>query len=88
MAETDGWICYDLPDELLGKMWQGRFCGQRQKWVLMRFHGKDSDVDLETDHPEFSRWAWMSPDELIQRIVPFKRAVYAEVLDAFRDWVR
>lgn len=84
-AETEGWIRYDLPPELLGRMWQGRYCGQQQKWVLMRFRGQDSDVNLETEHAEFSRWAWMAPDELVRRIVPFKREVYAQVFSQFAD---
>lgn len=84
-AETEGWIRYDLPPELLGRMWQGRYCGQQQKWVLMRFRGQDSDVNLETEHAEFSRWAWMTPEELVRRIVPFKREVYAQVFAQFAD---
>ena len=84
-AETAGWICYDLPPELLGRMWKGQFCGQRQKWVLMRFRGSDADVNLDTAHPEFDRWAWMDPADLIERIVPFKRGVYEQVFAEFAD---
>ena len=79
-AETAGWVRYDLPPDLLGKVWKGRFRGQEQKWFLLRFHGADGDIDIATKHPEFSRWTWLSPDDLLARIVPFKRAVYAEVL--------
>ena len=86
-AETAGWICYDLPPELLGRMWKGQFCGQRQKWVLMRFQGSDADVNLDTAHPEFDRWAWMDPADLIERIVPFKRGVYEQVFADFRDYL-
>lgn len=85
LAETPGWVQYDLPPELLGKVWKGKYGGQRQKWVLMRFLGKDSDVQIETSHPEFDRWCWMRADDLIASIVPFKRGVYQEVLAAFRD---
>nr|WP_111299637.1 RNA pyrophosphohydrolase [Paracoccus saliphilus] len=85
VAETPGWVYYDLPPELLGKIWKGRFGGQRQKWLLLRFLGEDGDIRIETEHPEFDRWQWMPADALLENIVPFKRAVYAEVLDAFRE---
>ncbi|WP_410216399.1 RNA pyrophosphohydrolase [Paracoccus sp. (in: a-proteobacteria)] len=83
--ETPDWVYYDLPPDLLGKVWQGRFGGQRQKWLLLRFLGQDSDIRIETEHPEFDRWQWMQADALLDNIVPFKRHVYAEVLGAFRD---
>jgi len=82
-AETKGWITYDLPPELLHKLWKGRYRGQKQKWFLMRFHGRDDQVNIALDHPEFSRWMWMPPTTLLERIVPFKRDVYAKVFDQF-----
>jgi len=84
-AETEGWLTYELPHDLVPKIWKGRYRGQEQKWVLMRFLGQDSDVDIETEHPEFSAWCWLSPDALPDHIVPFKRDVYARVLEAFGD---
>lgn len=84
-AETEEWIPYDLPEHLLGKVWGGKFRGQEQKWVLMRFHGSDSDVNIATEHPEFSEWRWMAPEHLVENIVPFKRAVYARVLELLGD---
>jgi len=83
-AETDGWITYDLPPELLHKLWKGRYRGQQQKWFLMRFHGRDDQVNIALKHPEFSQWTWMAPDELMSRIVPFKQNVYAAVFDQFK----
>ena len=80
-AVTEDWIPYDLPHDLVGKLWKGRFRGQEQKWVLMRFLGTDADVNIEMEHPEFSEWTWMPVDALIDNIVPFKREVYARVLD-------
>ncbi|MFN3188847.1 MAG: RNA pyrophosphohydrolase, partial [Candidatus Paceibacteria bacterium] len=68
--------------------WKGRFCGQRQKWLCLRFLGEDADISIETEHPEFDRWQWMGAQALLDSIVPFKRAVYGEVLGAFREWVR
>lgn len=79
-AETAGWHAYDLPHDLVAKLWKGRFRGQEQKWFLMRFHGTDADVNIVTDHPEFSEWKWIGQDALLGAIVPFKRAVYEAVL--------
>ncbi|MCA1337670.1 RNA pyrophosphohydrolase [Pseudooceanicola marinus] len=84
-AMTDDWILYDLPEHLLGKIWKGKYRGQKQKWALMRFHGSDADIDIATEHPEFTEWKWMAPDELVENIVPFKRSVYEAVLAAFGD---
>ncbi len=84
VAITDDWVTYDLPPDLLGKVWKGRYRGQKQKWVLMRYLGRDDQVQIDTEHPEFSDWCWLPPDEVLEQIVPFKRAVYAQVLDAFR----
>lgn len=85
LAETLDWVYYDLPPELLGKVWKGKYGGQRQKWVLMRFQGEDADIRIDTEHPEFDRWCWIGSDDLLASIVPFKRGVYAEVIAAFRD---
>ncbi|MBR9650020.1 RNA pyrophosphohydrolase [Thalassovita aquimarina] len=84
-AETEGWLPYDLPHDLVPRIWHGQYRGQEQKWFLARFQGRDSDVNIETDHPEFSRWRWLSPDHLVENIVPFKRTVYTELLNAFRE---
>lgn len=85
VAEAPDWVYYDLPPELVGKVWKGKYGGQRQKWVLMRFVGQDRDVRIDTKHPEFDRWCWMRADDLIDSIVPFKRDVYRQVIAAFRD---
>ena len=84
VAETDGWLTYDLPEHLLGKVWKGKYRGQKQKWFLMRFTGSDADIDIATEHPEFSRWQWVDPERLPELIVPFKRPVYDQVVAAFR----
>lgn len=84
IAKTPGWVTYDLPPELLGKVWKGKFRGQRQKWFLFRFLGRDDQIRIETEHPEFSCWRWIGADEMVASIVPFKRAVYDEVINAFR----
>ncbi len=78
-GETADWVTYDLPDHLLGKMWKGKFRGQKQMWFLLRFHGQDTDIQIDTEHPEFARWRWMAPQDIIDSIVPFKRDVYRTV---------
>lgn len=85
LAESDDWVRYDLPPHLLGKLWKGRYRGQEQKWFLMRLNGSDADVNIATDHPEFSQWRWMNADELLSNIVPFKREVYNKVIKAFES---
>lgn len=84
IAETDGWITYDLPPVLVPKLWNGRFRGQKQRWFLMRFLGTDAEIDIATPVPEFRAWCWMAPDALLERIVPFKRHTYAAVIASFR----
>jgi len=74
---------YDLPDELIGKIWKGKWRGQRQRWFLFRFLGEDSDVNIATAEPEFRAWRWAEPGDLPELIVPFKRALYQDVLRAF-----
>ena len=87
IAESDGWLPYDLPHELVPKIWKGRFRGQEQKWFLMRFEGQDDQVNIDTDHPEFSTWRWMSADQMVAAIVPFKRAVYEAVVSEFEMYL-
>lgn len=84
-GESEGLIQYDLPHQLVPNVWKGRYRGQEQKWFLMRYHGTPDQINLQTEHPEFSAWKWINPDELIAGIVPFKRAVYEQVLAEFRD---
>lgn len=74
---------YDLPDELLGKIWKGKYRGQRQSWFLMRFTGEDDHIDIQTSHAEFKNWKWADPQGLPDLIVPFKRDLYRAVLKEF-----
>jgi len=84
IAKTADWLTYDLPPELLGKVWGGKYRGQRQKWFLFRFDGQDSEVDIARDHPEFAAWRWIAANDMLATIVPFKRAVYEAVISSFR----
>lgn len=80
---TEDWLSYELPVELLDRMPTARRKGQAQKWFLMRFRGHDTDVNVLTEHPEFSKWKWVPADHLIELIVPFKRELYKRVLREF-----
>ncbi len=82
-AETDDWLPYELPHDLVPKLWKGKYRGQEQKWFLLRFHGTDDQVNIATAEPEFAAWRWIAADEMLAGIVPFKRDVYAAVLAAF-----
>jgi len=81
LKQTADWIPYNLPDHLIGRVWGGRYKGQKQHWTLMRLEGGEGLINLDTEHPEFSRWKWSSPNELVAEIVPFKRNVYQAVLN-------
>ena len=77
---------YDLPPELQGKLWGGRWRGQLQDWYLCRFLGRDSDVNIATKHAEFNDWKWVEPAQLPDLIVPFKRDLYRRLLEEFNDY--
>ncbi|HRD77163.1 MAG TPA: RNA pyrophosphohydrolase [Hyphomicrobiaceae bacterium] len=86
IAETDGWLRYDLPPELVGHAWKGRWKGQAQRWFAIRFTGADSEIDIaaKPGHTaEFDSWRWVPMADLVGLIVPFKRDVYREVVSAF-----
>jgi putative (di)nucleoside polyphosphate hydrolase len=74
---------YDLPQELRGKLWGGKYVGQEQDWYLARFLGDDRDVNIATDHPEFREWKWVEPEQVPELIVPFKRDLYRRLLREF-----
>jgi putative (di)nucleoside polyphosphate hydrolase len=83
MAESRGWLNYDLPADLADRIWKGRFRGQRQKWFAFRFLGSDGDIRIDTPHAEFRSWKWTSLRELPNLIVPFKRQLYRDLLAEF-----
>jgi putative (di)nucleoside polyphosphate hydrolase len=88
LARSRQELLYDLPEDLVGKLWKGRYRGQRQIWFLMRFLGRDTDINLETSHPEFRAWKWAEPNDLPDMIVPFKRTLYQNVLGEFAHLIR
>lgn len=88
VAESRGWLAYDFPAEVAGRIWGGRFCGQRQKWFLMRFTGCDADIDLGSRHAEFDAFRWVDAEEVPRLIVAFKRRLYIAVVSEFREHCR
>lgn len=87
IAHTKEELFYDLPDDLIGKIWNGKYRGQRQIWFLMRFVGEDGHIDIATVHQEFRDWKWADPATLPDIIVPFKKKLYRDVLHEFGDLI-
>ena len=85
LASSSRWLSYDLPEDLIPTLWNGKFRGQKQKWFLFKFLGKDGDINISTDQPEFSKWKWISKENLLEEIVPFKKSVYEDVLKEFKN---
>lgn len=90
LGESDGWIDYDLPSQLVGIALKGRFRGQTQKWFAFRFEGEDSEIRInpppEGNEAEFDEWAWKPMDEVLSLVVPFKRGVYEKIVAGFRPF--
>ncbi len=84
LAQSSEELFYDLPEDLIGTLWKGRYRGQRQWWFLMRYNGDDNGINIATDHPEFCDWRWADPETLPDMIVPFKKRLYRTVVDEFR----
>ncbi|PCD02654.1 RNA pyrophosphohydrolase [Sphingomonas spermidinifaciens] len=88
VAEAPDELYYDLPEDLIGRIWKGKWRGQRQRWFLFRFLGTDEDVNIRTAEPEFRAWRWVEPSQLPELIVPFKRDLYRQLLDIFGEPLR
>jgi len=85
IKELDGFITYDLPDHLLGIIWRGKYRGQEQKWFIMRYLGKDSEINIKTKKPEFLEWKWVDLELITDLVVDFKLHVYKEVQEKVRN---
>ncbi len=85
LRESRDWLNYDVPRDLVPQLWGGRYRGQTQRWFALRFLGADSEIDIETQHPEFRAWRWMAAADVIQTAVEFKRETYARVFEEFSD---
>jgi len=79
IKELDGWFKYDLPKYLLGKLWKGKYRGQKQKWFVMKFFGKSNEINVKTKNPEFFDWKWIKPSELTKIVVNFKVDIYKKI---------
>ena len=87
LNEIDGWFEYELPNYLLGKIWRGKFRGQKQKWFIVKFLGNDEEINLEKDKPEFIEWKWLDIENLPNVIVDFKKKVYEKLLPKIRNFI-
>ena len=84
LKELEGWFEYELPKNLLGIIWKGKFKGQTQKWFVMRFLGIDSEINLKTNHPEFLEWKWINIENITDKIVDFKLHVYQKIKEELK----
>ena len=87
LKELDEWTEYELPHYLLGKIWKGKYRGQKQKWLVMKFEGNDDEINLGTDRPEFIDWKWVKPENLPKIIVDFKKKLYERLLLKIRPFI-
>tara|TARA_Y100000817_G_scaffold235955_1_gene188183 strand:- start:232 stop:702 length:471 start_codon:yes stop_codon:yes gene_type:complete len=87
LKEINGFFEYELPKNLVGIIWKGRFRGQKQKWFITRFIGNENEINLQTENPEFIEWKWIKPDELPRTIVDFKKKMYVELLETLKDFI-
>ena len=85
VASSSKWLSYDVPEDLIPILWNGKFRGQKQKWFLFKFLGEYGDITIATEHPQFSKWKWISKENLLKEIVPFKKSVYEIVLKEFKN---
>ena len=88
IAEAKTWYAYRVPDKSIPKLWEGKYCGQRQKWFLIEYLGDDSEINLNTEIPEFKEWKWVKISELFRVIVPFKLSLYKRVVFEFYDIIK
>ena len=87
LREIDGFFEYELPKNLVGIIWKGKFRGQKQKWFIIKFIGNENEINLQTRNPEFIEWKWIVPDELPKSIVDFKKKMYDELLKIINDFI-
>ena len=87
LKQIDQWFEYELPKNLLGIIWKGKFRGQKQKWFVVRFVGNESEINLKTKHPEFIEWKWIKLDDLTKVIVDFKKDVYKKLVVELKKFI-
>ena len=87
LTESKDWYYYSIPSDLAKTLWKGKYKGQRQKWFLYKFKGTEKDINIHTEHPEFSDYKWVTKDFLVPNIVPFKKKIYKKLLIEFKDYL-
>ena len=87
LTESKDWYYYSIPSDLAKTLWKGKYKGQRQKWFLYKFKGTEKDINIHTEHPEFSNYKWVTKDFLVPNIVPFKKKIYEKLLLEFKDYL-
>ena len=87
ITESKDWYYYQIPKDLAETLWKGKYKGQRQKWFLYKFTGSYNDINIHTDHPEFSNWKWVDKEFLVPNIVPFKKEIYSKLLNEFSNYL-
>ena len=87
LTESKDWYYYSIPSDLAKTLWKGKYKGQRQKWFLYKFKGTEKDINIHTEHPEFSDYKWVTKDFLVPNIVPFKKKIYEKLLLEFKDYL-
>ena len=87
LKEINGFFEYELPKNLVGIIWKGKYRGQKQKWFITRFIGNENEINLQTENQEFIEWKWIIPDELPRTIVDFKKKMYVELLEILKDFI-
>ena len=87
LKEIDGFFEYELPKNLVGIIWKGKFRGQKQKWFIVKFIGNENEINLQTRNPEFIEWKWIIPDDLPKTIVDFKKKMYVELLENINNFI-
>ena len=87
LTESKDWYYYSIPSDLAKTLWKGKYKGQRQKWFLYKFKGTEKDINIHTEHPEFSDYKWVTKDFLVPNIVPFKKKIYEKLLLEFKGYL-
>ena len=87
LFKSNKYFYYKLPKYLQKRLWKGRFVGQKQKWFLLEYCGKDKNINIQTEKPEFKKWSWTSKEKMLKLIVPFKRKLYKEIISEFKEFL-
>ena len=87
LIKSNKYFYYKLPKYLQKRLWKGRFFGQKQKWFLLEYFGEDKNINIQTEKPEFKKWNWTSKDKMLKLIVPFKRKLYKEIVNEFKEFL-